>query len=89
MRIRSKQKKWQRNGKGYTKTDVRFWKAVRLLPKLLIAGDPGLVIKGRILEFCRTWRSQTEVTVKGLHFLQEDSPQEIGTALRDFVKSLS
>jgi haloalkane dehalogenase len=59
------------------------------LPKLLIAGDPGLVIKGRILEFCRTWRSQTEVTVKGLHFLQEDSPQEIGTALRDFVKSLS
>ena len=59
------------------------------LPKLLIAGDPGLVIKGRILEFCRTWPNQTEITVKGAHFLQEDSPQEIGTALRDFVQSLS
>src|SRR5258707_1068506 len=59
------------------------------LPKLLIAGDPGLVIKGRILEFCRTWPNQTEIRVKGAHFLQEDSPQEIGTALRDFVQSLS
>jgi haloalkane dehalogenase len=58
------------------------------LPKLLIAGDPGLVIKGRILEFCRTWRNQTEVTVKGLHFLQEDSPDEIGRALQGFVKSV-
>lgn len=58
------------------------------LPKLLIAGDPGLVIKGRILEFCQTWRNQTEVTVKGLHFLQEDSPDEIGRALQGFVKSV-
>ena len=58
------------------------------LPKLLIAGDPGLVIKGRILEFCRTWRNQTEVAVKGLHFLQEDSPDEIGRALQGFVKSV-
>jgi haloalkane dehalogenase len=47
------------------------------LPKLLIAGDPGLVIKGRILEFCRTWPNRTEIRVKGAHFLQEDSPQEI------------
>ncbi len=59
------------------------------LPKLLIAGDPGLVIKGRILEFCRTWPNQTEIRVKGAHFLQDDSPQEIGTALRDFIQSLS
>jgi haloalkane dehalogenase len=58
------------------------------LPKLLIAGDRRLVIKGRILEFCRTWRNQTEVTVKGLHFLQEDSPDEIGRALQGFVKSV-
>ena len=59
------------------------------LPKLLIAGDPGAIVKGRILEFCRTWPNQTEMRVEGVHFLQEDSPQEIGTALRDFVKSLS
>jgi len=58
------------------------------LPKLLIAGEPGAIIKGRVLEFCRTWPNQTEVTVKGIHFLQEDSPDEIGKALRQFVKSV-
>jgi pimeloyl-ACP methyl ester carboxylesterase len=39
-------------------------------------------------KFCQTWRNQTEVTVKGLHFLQEDSPDEIGRALQAFVKSV-
>jgi haloalkane dehalogenase len=57
------------------------------IPKLLIVGQPGAMIKGRSLEFCRTWLNQTEVTVKGVHFLQEDSPDEIGKALQDFVKS--
>ena len=51
-------------------------------------GEPGAIIKGRTLECCRTWLNQTEVTVKGLHFLQEDSPNEIGKALQDFVKSI-
>lgn len=59
-----------------------------LLPKLLIAGDPGALIKGRTLEFCRTWPNQIEVTVKGLHFLQEDSPDDIGKALHDFMTSV-
>ncbi|HET8889366.1 MAG TPA: haloalkane dehalogenase [Candidatus Angelobacter sp.] len=59
------------------------------LPKLLIVGDPGAIIRGRTLEFCRTWPNQTEVTVKGSHFLQEDSPDEIGKALQGFVKSVS
>lgn len=58
------------------------------LPKLLIVGEPGAIIKGRILEFCRTWPNQTEVKVKGMHFLQEDSPDEIGQALQQFVKSV-
>jgi haloalkane dehalogenase len=57
------------------------------IPKLLIVGEPGAILKGRMLEFCRTWPNQTEVTVKGVHFLQEDSPNEIGAALREFVKS--
>jgi haloalkane dehalogenase len=56
-------------------------------PKLLVVAEPGVLIKGRTLEFCRTWPNQTEVSVKGLHFLQEDSPDEIGTALQEFVKS--
>jgi haloalkane dehalogenase len=56
------------------------------IPKLLIVGEPGAIVKGRTLEFCRTWPNQTEVIVKGLHFLQEDSPDEIGRALQEFVK---
>jgi haloalkane dehalogenase len=59
------------------------------LPKLLIVGDPGAIVKGRSLEFCRTWSNQTEVTVKGIHFLQEDSPDEIGEALQQFVTSVN
>ena len=58
------------------------------LPKLLIVAEPGVLIKGRVLEFCRTWPNQTEVSVKGQHFLQEDSPDEIGRALQEFVKSV-
>ena len=58
------------------------------IPKLLIVGEPGAIIKGRTLEFCRTWPNQTEVRVKGMHFLQEDSPNEIGGALQEFVKSI-
>jgi haloalkane dehalogenase len=57
------------------------------IPKLLIVGEPGAILKGRMLEFCRTWPNQTEVIVKGVHFLQEDSPDEIGRALRELVKS--
>jgi haloalkane dehalogenase len=58
------------------------------MPKLLVVGDPGAIMRGRTLAFCRTWKNQTEVTVKGLHFLQEDSPDEIGRALREFAESL-
>jgi haloalkane dehalogenase len=58
------------------------------IPKLLITGDPGAIIRGRTLEFCRTWPNQQELTVKGAHFLQEDSPHEIGVALRNFVVSM-
>ena len=58
------------------------------VPKLLIIGEPGAIVRGRTLEFCRTWPNQTEITVKGTHFLQEDSPHEIGSALQNFVKSI-
>ncbi len=51
------------------------------LPKLFINADPGSILVGKQREFCRSWPNQTEVTVKGLHFVQEDSPQEIGQAV--------
>ena len=58
------------------------------LPKLFINADPGSILIGNQREFCRSWPNQTEVTVKGLHFLQEDSPDEIGKAISSFVSQL-
>jgi haloalkane dehalogenase len=65
--------------------NARWLAASGSLPKLFINGDPGRSISGRVREFCRTLPNQREVTVRGLHHLQEDSPTEIGEALRDFV----
>ena len=58
------------------------------IPKLFINADPGSILVGEQREFARTWKNQTEVTVSGNHFVQEDSSEEIGTALRNFVKAL-
>jgi len=64
------------------------WLAESTLPKLFIAGEPGALLTGRAREFCRTWPNQREVTVKGIHYVQEDSPAEIGLALQDFVRGV-
>jgi haloalkane dehalogenase len=58
------------------------------LPKLFIKGEPGALIRGRALDFVRTWPNQTEVSVPGVHFLQEDSPDEIGAAVASFVRAV-
>jgi len=64
------------------------WLSQSDLPKLLILSDPGAIMTGRTRDFCRSWPNQREVTVKGRHFLQEDSPHEIGAAIAAFVKSI-
>ncbi len=64
------------------------WLSSSQLPKLLIAADPGAILTGAQREFCRTWPNQEEVTVKGIHFIQEDSPDEIGGAVADFIRKL-
>ena len=64
------------------------WLSSSDLPKLFINADPGSILIGNQREFCRSWPNQTEVTVKGLHFLQEDSPNEIGEAISSFVSKL-
>ena len=66
--------------------DYSAWLAKSDLPKLFINADPGSILVGRQREVCRAWPNQTEVTVKGLHFLQEDSPDAIGQAVAEFVK---
>ena len=57
------------------------WLVSSDVPKLFINADPGVILTGAQREFCRTWPNQQEVTVKGTHFIQEDSPDEIGRAI--------
>jgi len=64
------------------------WLKESPVPKLFINGDPGSILVGRQRELCRTWPQQTEVTVPGFHFLQEDSPDEIGAAIAAFARRL-
>lgn len=64
------------------------WLSVADVPKLFINAEPGALITGATREFCRAWPNQTEVTVKGSHFIQEDSPTEIGAALADWLPTL-
>ena len=65
------------------------WLSTSQVPKLFVNADPGAILSGAQREFCRSWPQQEEITVKGIHFLQEDSPAEIVVALAAFVKRTS
>ena len=58
------------------------------IPKLFINAEPGSILVGAQRDFCRRWPNQTEVTVEGLHFIQEDSPEAIGRAIADWYPTL-
>ena len=64
------------------------WLSESNVPKLFINAEPGAILTGDQREFCRMWPNQTEVTVKGVHFIQEDSPDEIGHALVQWIGGL-
>jgi haloalkane dehalogenase len=55
------------------------------VPKLFVNAEPGFILTGDQRAFCRTWPNQTEITVKGLHYVQEDSGEEIGAAIADWL----
>ena len=59
------------------------------IPKLFINADPGSILIGKQREFCRGWKNQIEVTVNGLHFIQEDSPHEIGEAISSWMRNIN
>ena len=61
------------------------WMAESNLPKLFVNADPGAILVGAQREFCRKWPNQTEITVTGSHFIQEDSGPEIGRAIAAWV----
>ena len=58
------------------------------IPKLFINAEPGSILVGKQREYCRTWKNQTEVTVPGKHFLQEDSANEIGENISKWLRKL-
>jgi len=63
------------------------WLSSADVPKLFIDADPGAILVGAQREFCRAWPNQAEAKVAGTHFIQEDSPDQIGEALRRWIKS--
>jgi haloalkane dehalogenase len=69
--------------------DYSEWLSTTPLPKLFVRGEPGAVLgSGPGVDFCRTWPQQQEVSVAGIHYLQEDSPDAIGQALVDWLRAL-
>ena len=63
------------------------WMAANDVPKLFVNAEPGAILIGRPREFCRSWTNQTEVTVAGSHFIQEDSGPVIGRAVADWMNA--
>lgn len=66
--------------------DYSRWLSTSSLPKLFVNAEPGAILVGEQREFCRRWPNQTEVTVAGIHFIQEDSADEIGLSLRRWME---
>jgi haloalkane dehalogenase len=67
--------------------DYASWLATSTVPKLLIVAEPGAILRGPQLELAGSWSNQHEVTVAGSHFVQEDSPDEIGAAIAAWMKA--
>ena len=68
--------------------DYAAWLETSDVPKLFVDADPGIILTGAQRDYCRSWPNQTEVQVKGLHFIQEDSPNEIGQAIADWLRAV-
>ena len=68
---------------------AKWLSADSALPKLFVNGEPGAILIGRQRQYCRKWPNQREVTVAGGHFVQEDSPHQIGEAIADWYRGLN
>ncbi len=62
-------------------TEYSAWASKSSIPKLFVNAEPGALIVGAVRDYVRTWPNQTEITVPGIHFVQEDAPDEIGKAI--------
>ncbi len=68
--------------------DYSAWMAANDIPKFFVNVEPGAIVTGKTRAFCRTWKNQTEITVEGVHFVQEDHPDAIGKGIRDWYRGL-
>ncbi len=68
--------------------DYADWLSRSRVPKLFVNAEPGAILTGAQREFCRTWPNQQEILVKGSHFIQEDAPNEIGSAISRWLSGL-
>jgi haloalkane dehalogenase len=64
------------------------WLSASSVPKLFVNAEPGSILVGPQREFCRSWPNQQEVTVPGLHFIQEDSGAAIGQAVANWLSQI-
>jgi haloalkane dehalogenase len=65
------------------------WLSTSPVLKLFVKGEPGAILsQGKAVDFCRSWPAQKEITLAGIHYLQEDSPDAIGHAIGDWLRSL-
>ena len=69
--------------------DYAAWLPETEFPKLFINADPGSILLDSARAFVRSWKNLTETTVKGTHFIQEDSPDEIGVALKNWIGNIT
>jgi haloalkane dehalogenase len=71
-------------------TEYADWLGTSNVPKLFLKAHPGAILANdTLVNLVRGWPSLTEKTVAGIHFVQEDSPDEIGRAIADWIKTLS
>ena len=68
-------------------TEYSKWMMKNEIPKLFVNADPGSILTGQQREYCRKWPNQTEVTVSGVHFIQEDSPLQIGREITKWLRN--
>lgn len=70
-------------------SDYSDWLRGSDVSKLFVNAEPGAILTDRQRDFCRTFPAQTEVTVAASHFVQEDAPDEIGTAIAGWLDDLN
>ncbi|NIP75238.1 MAG: hypothetical protein GTN90_04260 [Xanthomonadales bacterium] len=64
------------------------WLAETQVPKFFVNAEPGAILTGRMRETARSFPNQSEITVRGSHFIQEDSGQEIGKGVADWLRKI-